>query len=212
MRSPRPPLGKRDGEITSAAPRTLFRPLEAEVATLDLAHRLAIEPENDALDVVGCKVVAQTIESSRAVADDVCAMSDELVAGEVVGVRLKMRPDGLVCSALQVEAPGIVERGEMPVVGGIPEIALQPMRPMPSHRIGIATRNRPSRRRLAFLRVVAAIKLSVHQSTASAIVLDRGNATSLQHPFKTRRYLGSYVLPVPFVKGALEQCRYLLHG
>ena len=27
-------------------------------------------------------------------------MPDELVAGKVVGVRLKMRPDGLVCPAL----------------------------------------------------------------------------------------------------------------
>lgn len=64
--------------MTSAAPRALFRPLEAEVATLDLAHRLSIKPEHDALDVVCCKVVAQTIEGSRAVANHIRAMSDEL--------------------------------------------------------------------------------------------------------------------------------------
>ena len=191
--------------------RILRWPREAVVTALDLGLRFAVLPKHDTLDAVRGKVVAQTLKALRTVADDVRAVANELVSWKIVWVRLEMRPDCLVCPALQVESTGVVECCEMSVVGCIPKIALQPMRPMTSHRIGVATWNRPSRRRLAFLRVVAAVELAVYQRATSAVVLDRGDAAPLQHPLKSRRDIKSYVFPMMLVKRAFGQRRYLFH-
>ena len=88
-----------------------IRPLEAEVAALYLAHRLAVKPEHDALDNVRLKVVAQSLERARAVADDIYPVTDENVVREVAGVLLEMRPDCLVSSGPEVEAACVVECG-----------------------------------------------------------------------------------------------------
>ena len=157
------------------------------------------------------KVVSQPLKGSRTVVDDVHAMTDERVASTVVWVRLKMRTDSFVSPALEIESAGVVERSEMPVVGGVPKIALQPVWPMPSYWIWCATGDCTEWRRFAFLGIIAAIELAIHQRTACTIVLDRGDAAPLQHPFKSRRDFGSNVLPVALVEYALEQCWYLLH-
>ena len=48
---------------------TARRPLEAEVGTLDLALRLAVLPEDDALDLMLAQIVAKPLERTRAFAD-----------------------------------------------------------------------------------------------------------------------------------------------
>jgi len=123
------------------------------------------------------------IKGSRTVVDDVHAMTDERVASTVVWVRLKMRTDSFVSPALEIESAGVVERSEMPVVGGVPKIALQPVWPMPSYWIWCATGDCTEWRRFAFFGIIAAIELAVDQRATSAVVLDRGDTTSLQHPF-----------------------------
>ena len=53
----------------SSSTFAIRRPLEAEVETLDLALRLAVLPEDDALDLMLAQIVAKPLECTRAFAD-----------------------------------------------------------------------------------------------------------------------------------------------